>query len=62
MEYIIVKYVEMGKSTLPVILIDEFNEILHFETIEDAEHYKKLFQINSDSGHKYEVKHIHEKI
>jgi len=62
MSYIIVKYVKLNKQELPVILIDEFGEILTFDGEEDAEDYKNLFQRNSDSGHRYEVKHISEKI
>jgi hypothetical protein len=62
MSYIIVKYVRHYETELPVILIDEFGEILNFDGIEDAEDYQKLFQTNSDSGHRYEVKHVSEKI
>jgi len=62
MSYIIVKYVKLNKKELPVILIDEFGEVLTFDGEEDAIDYQKLFQNNSDSGHRYEVKHISEKI
>jgi len=62
MSYIIVKYVKLNKQEVPVILIDEFGEVLTFGGEEDAEDYKNLFQRNSDSGHRYEVKHISEKI
>jgi len=62
MSYIIVKYVRHYEIELPVILIDEFGEVLTFDGIEDAEDYQKLFQKNSDSGHRYEVKHVSEKI
>jgi hypothetical protein len=62
MSYIIVKYVKLNKQELPVILIDEFGEVLTFDGQDDAEDYKNLFQRNSDSGHRYEVKHISEKI
>lgn len=51
-----VKY-DTGKI-LPVILIDSQNEILEYNTYEEAERIKKLFEANSDSGHKYEVKKI----
>jgi len=57
--WVIVKNVknDTGK-VLPVILIDSQNEILEFETYEEAERVKNLFETNSDSGHKYEVKKI----
>ena len=62
MSYIIVKYVKHYETELPVILIDEFGEVLNFDGIEDAENYQKLFQTNSDSGHRYEIKHVSEKL
>lgn len=57
--WVIVKNVknDTGK-VLPVILIDSQNEILEFETYEQAERVKNLFETNSDSGHKYEIKKI----
>lgn len=57
--WVIVKNVknDTGK-VLPVILIDSQNEILEFETYEEAERVKNLFETNSDSGHKYEIKKI----
>lgn len=57
--WVIVKNVknDTGK-VLPVILIDSQNEILEFETYEQAERVKNLFETNSDSGYKYEIKKI----
>jgi hypothetical protein len=43
---------------LPVILLNSDNEVWEFETLEDAENMKEIFQTNSDSGHQYEVKKI----
>jgi len=31
---------------------------LEFDTLESAEKMKEIFELNSDSGHKYEVKKI----
>ena len=58
--YVIVKHVKMSndKKRLPVILLNVDTEIWEFETLEAAEHMKNIFESNSDSGHKYEVKKI----
>lgn len=57
--WVIVKNVKYDSGKiLPVILIDSENEILEFKNYEDAEKLKNLFELNSDSGHKYEVKKI----
>jgi hypothetical protein len=57
--YVIIKNVKSntGKD-VPVILIDSLNEIMEFESREEAEKVKDLFQINSDSGYIYEIKRI----
>jgi hypothetical protein len=44
------------EKELPVILLDGENEILEFDTKEDAEDMRLRFEINSDSGHKYKIK------
>ena len=57
--YVIVKYIKnKNNKELPVILIDNQSEILEFSSIEEAEKMKEIFQKNSDSGYKYEVKKI----
>lgn len=58
--YVIVKHVKMSndKKKLPVILLNVHTEIWEFETLEDAEKMKTIFETNSDSGYKYEVKKI----
>ena len=43
---------------MPVIIIDTHNEVLEFETYEEAEKLRNLMETNSDSGYKYEVKKI----
>ena len=48
------------EKELPVILLDGENEILEFDTKEDAEDMRLRFEINSDSGHKYRIKKIGE--
>ena len=60
--YVIVKHVKMNSSPMsrkvPVILLNTETEVWEFDTIEEAEKMKDIFQINSDSGHVYEVKKI----
>ena len=58
--YVIVKHVKMSddKKRLPVILLNHNTEIWEFESLEEAENMKNIFETNSDSGHKYEVKKI----
>ena len=41
---------------LPVILVDSHSEIMSFDTEEEALKMKEIFEINSDSGHKYLIK------
>jgi len=57
--YVIVKQIKTeSKKRLPVILLNSESEIWEFDSIEDAEEMKEIFQTNSDSGHIYEVKKI----
>jgi hypothetical protein len=43
---------------IPVIVLDYDDEILEFDTQEEAEKIKETFQKNSDSGYQYVVKKI----
>ena len=57
--YVIIKHIKTeNKKRVPVILLNSESEILEFETLESAEKMKEIFELNSDSGHKYEVKKI----
>jgi hypothetical protein len=58
--YVIVKHIKMNdnKKRVPVIILNSDSEILEFETLESAERMKEIFELNSDSGHVYEVKKI----
>ncbi len=56
--YLITKKVKFNGVDLTVIIFDDQNEIMEFDTYEEAEKMRKLFQINSDSQHVYEVKKI----
>ena len=58
--YIIVKLVksQLSDVKLPVVILDSQDDIMEFETKEDAEKMRSLFEKNSDSGHKYIIKEI----
>lgn len=59
MSYVIVKYLKSNEGIdVPVILIDSHSEILEFDDEKDAENYRLMFQNNSDSGYRYEVKKL----
>ena len=56
--YVIVKMVKQSPTgvELPVIILDNYEEILEFETDAEAEALRVILERNSDSGHKYLVK------
>lgn len=57
--WVILKYVKNNKGVvLPVILLDSNGEVLEFDNEMDAVKMSELFELNSDSGHKYTIKKI----
>jgi len=58
--YVIIKHIKMNdnKKRVPVIILNSESEILEFDSLESAEKMKEIFELNSDSGHVYEVKKI----
>jgi len=55
--WVIVKMIKHHTGiVLPVILVDSHSEIMSFDTEEEALKMKEIFEINSDSGHKYLIK------
>jgi len=57
--YIIVKKIKQTNGViLPVVILDANSEVWEFQTLEDAERIRDIFERNSDSGHKYEIKKI----
>jgi hypothetical protein len=58
--YVIIKHIKMqdNKKRVPVIILNSDSEILEFENLESAERMRDIFELNSDSGHTYEVKKI----
>lgn len=62
MSYVIIKLVKDSnrEKELPVIILDSEDDVLEFDTREEAEEMRLRFEVNSDSGHKYRVKKIGE--
>ena len=64
MSYCIIKNIKIKNEPsdipkiLPVILLDNQDEVLEFENFDEAEKFKVLLQKNSDSNHTYLVKEI----
>jgi hypothetical protein len=60
--YVIIKHVKMNSSPMsrkvPVILLNSDTEVWEFENEEEATKMKEIFETNSDSGHKYEIKKL----
>jgi hypothetical protein len=57
--FVIIKHVKSKKKVkVPVILLNSHSEIWEFDTHEEAESMRVIFEQNSDSGHKYEVKKL----
>jgi hypothetical protein len=57
--YAIIKHVKTPDNrVLPVILLDSQGEVWEFETKDKAQEMVNIFNTNSDSGHKYEVKNV----
>jgi hypothetical protein len=57
--FVIVKFIKNSRGVeMPVIIIDTHNEVLEFESFEEAEKMRDIMEKNSDSGYKYKVKKI----
>jgi hypothetical protein len=58
--YVIIKHVKNKKTgkSLPVIILNSQSVIWEFDTETEANKMKEIFELNSDSGHRYEVKKI----
>ena len=57
--YVIIKRIKTeSKKRVPVIILNGESEIWEFETEKEAEKMREIFELNSDSGYKYEVKKI----
>jgi hypothetical protein len=57
--YVIVKHVKTkNERVLPVIMLDVQGEVWEFDSRDDAQEMVNIFNTNTDSGHKYEVKKV----
>jgi hypothetical protein len=57
--YVIVKHVKTkNERVLPVIMLDAQGEVWEFDSRDDAQEMVNIFNTNTDSGHKYEVKKV----
>lgn len=57
--YVIIKHIKTeSKKRVPVIILNGQSEIWEFETEKEVEKMREIFELNSDSGYKYEVKKI----
>ena len=55
--WVVVKMIKNHSGIeLPVILVDSHSEIMSFDSEEEALKMKEVFEVNSDSGHKYLIK------
>ena len=57
--WVIVKIIKnLNGIELPVIILNSQNDIWEFDTMEEADKMRIVFETNSDSGHKYIVKKL----
>jgi hypothetical protein len=58
-KWVIIKRIKNNFGVeIPVILLDSLGEVMEYDDIDEANKMRDLFQVNSDSGHIYEVKKI----
>lgn len=57
--YVIIKHVRVqDEKIFPVIMLDSHGEVLEFDKKEDSDQLAKILNVNTDSGHRYEVKKV----
>jgi len=57
--FVIIKYVKtLNNKILPVIMLDSQGEVWEFDNKDKAQEMVNIFNVNTDSGHKYEVKGV----
>ena len=57
--YVIIKHVKTQNGRfLPVIMLDTQGEVWEFDNKAKAQEMVNIFNTNTDSGHKYEVKQV----
>ena len=57
--FVIIKNVSLPNNRiLPVIMLDTQGEVWEFDNKDNAQEMVNIFNTNTDSGHKYEVKRV----
>ena len=60
--YVIIKQVKVNskdiRKKLPVIMLDSQGEVWEFDNKDKAQEMVNIFNTNTDSGHKYEIKKV----
>ena len=57
--FVIIKNVSLPNNRmLPVIMLDTQGEVWEFDNKDNAQEMVNIFNTNTDSGHKYEVKKV----
>jgi hypothetical protein len=57
--FVIIKNVSLPNNRiLPVIMLDTQGEVWEFDNKDKAQEMVNIFNTNTDSGHKYEVKKV----
>ena len=60
--FIIIKNIQtIHNIQVPVVILDDLGEVMEFQSKEEAEKIKEIFQRNSDSGHTYVIREIKNK-
>lgn len=60
MGYLIIKNVKLNERPTPIILLNVFDEVLYFETKEDAEHYITKERLENNQVVTYDIKPVNE--
>lgn len=57
--YVIIKHVKTHEDKVfPVIMLDTQGEVWEFDNKDKAQEMTNIFNTNTDSGHRYEVKQV----
>ena len=60
MGYLIVKNIKLNSLPTPIVLLDSFDEVLYFESKEDAQHYWEVERLQNNQVVTYEIKSVNE--
>jgi hypothetical protein len=60
MGYLIVKNIKLNSLPTPIVLLDSFDEVLYFESKDDAQHYLEVERLQNNQVVTYEIKSVNE--